>query len=352
MKKSLVLLTAVTALALTSCSNDEVIDSQSPMAIGFDSYVGKTTRATDASKTNMQYINVYGYIGDATPVKVFDGTQVNYTNAQWTYSPLQYWIAGKNYFFTAVGSPVAQGNRKYTYTWAADADLPSATAGFCGTGTISMDNAAANGNEDVVYAYATKPTPETITKDPGKVEFVFHHALSRVRFTFHNAMESSSYSINVKDVSIVNAFSNGNLTLGAETPEWTNQGGSATLTMTDGNFLTPGPAVLGKDVVSATKFIIPGTSTLKISFTVDLMVNGTVVATYNHSSQPLTAEDMSFVPGHSYNFVASLTPKNIDPDNQMFPIEFNVDNVDDWEEEGDKTVTLPEKKDSEETPGA
>ncbi len=352
MKKSLVLLTAVTALALTSCSNDEVIDSQAPMAIGFDSFVGKTTRATDASKTNMQYINVYGYIGDATPAKIFDGTQVKNGNNAWTYSPLQYWIAGKNYFFTAVGSPVAQVNRKYSYTWVGDADLPRTTDNFHGTGTIAMDNAAANGNEDVVYAYATKTTPDAITADPGKVDFEFHHALSRVKFTFRNAMESSSYSINVKDVSIVNAFSNGNMTLGVQSPEWTNQSGPATLKMDNNNFITKGPAALGNDVVSATKFIIPGTCTLKISFTVDLMVNGIVVATYNHTSQPLTAEDMAFVPGHSYNFVASLNPKNIDPDNQMFPIEFNVTSVDVWEEEADKTVTLPEKKDPEETPGA
>lgn len=45
MKKSLFLSAVAAALVLSSCSNDEVLSSQPQSPIGFDSFVGKTTRA-------------------------------------------------------------------------------------------------------------------------------------------------------------------------------------------------------------------------------------------------------------------------------------------------------------------
>lgn len=344
MRKELFLF-AATAMMLSSCSNDEVITSPQQAAIGFDNYVSKTSRATDASTNSLLSMRVFGYIGDATPVKIFDNTPVSRPNisSEWSYSPLQYWIAGKTYFFTAIASPVTEGNHEYSYTWA-DA-LPTDAATFNGAGTISFNNAEAAGNEDVVYASATKTTPATITSDPGKVGFSFKHALSRLKFTFVNQMGSDAYSVKVYNLTINNATSTADLVLGSETPTWSNHANTTTLTMRPDYFIpTNQTAANSAKVASGTKFIIPGTSTLKISFTVDLIVNGSVLATYNHVDQELP--ETTFQNGYSYNFVAALTPNNIDPENEMFPILFDVISVDGWEENGDTDVTLPE------TPGA
>ncbi len=349
MKKSLFLSAVAAALVLSSCSNDEILSSQPQSPIGFDSFVGKTTRATDADKTNLMRMTVYGYIGDATPVKNFDGTIVSRTSAtaDWTYSPLQYWTAGKDYFFTALSSPVSEGNNHYSYTWAET--LTTDIAAFNGSGTISFNNGAAAGNEDLVYAFATKTTPAAITTSPGMVEFAFKHALSRVKFSFVNAMESDAYSVKVYGLSIDNAVATGDLVLGDAEPEWSNLAENVKLTLRD-NLYTPTTQVAANTakVVSGTKFIIPGKDILKISFSVDLMVNGSKIATYVHAGQALP--ETAFKNGHSYNFVATLTPNNIDPDNDMFPIEFDVISVDEWTEEADIPVELPENSDP--TPGA
>ncbi len=343
MKKSLFLI-AASAFALASCSNDEVVDMQKQSAIGFDSYVGKTTRATDATMSSLSEISVYGYIGEATPLKIFDNQKVTKSGTEWTYSPLQYWVAGKNYFFTAIASPTAEGNTEYTYTWAADADLPTDVAGFFGTGTINLNNAAANGNEDLVYAYAIAQTPDPMTAQPETVQFDFKHALSRVKFTFTNAMGSGSYSVKVYGLQINNSAAQASLTLGAETPAWAGHTSQAVLALRD-NLFTPANQTAQNDgsVVSGTKFIIPESEkALTITFKVDLMINGTLIETYDHSDVVLPAT--TFQNGHSYNFTAELNPQNIDPDQQMFPIQFNVRDVALWEEDPNITVTLPEKE--------
>lgn len=345
MKKSLFLI-AASAFALASCSNDEVVDMQKQSAIGFDSYVGKTTRATDASMESLTEIYVYGYIADATPLKIFNDQHVTKSGTEWTYSPVQYWAAGKSYFFTAIASPLGEGNTQYAYNWAADADLPTTTEGFCGTGTISFNNDAdkAKGNEDLVYAYATTVTADPLTASPGKVQFAFKHALSRVKFTFTNAMGSDSYSIKVYDLQINNSAAQASLTLGAENPVWTGHTSAATLVLRNNLFNPSSQTALNTaNVVSGTKFIIPESEkALSITFKVDLMINGTLIDTYNHSEVMLPAT--TFQNGHSYNFIAELNPQNIDPDQQMFPIEFNVQSVAGWEEDPNIPVTLPEKE--------
>lgn len=336
---------AATAVAmLSSCSNDEVISAPAPSAIGFENYVARTSRATDATLEYLKSMYVYGYIGDATPIKIFDGQLVSKgtTTSDWTYTPLQYWTAGKSYFFTALSSPIeTEGNSHFSYEWAGT--LPVDPANFYGSGTISFNNGetGAQGNEDVVYAYATKTTPDPLTASPGLVQFVFKHALSRVKFTFTNAMGSNAYSIKVYNLTINNAVQQANLVLGTENPEWSGHAGSASLTLRPSYFNPLNQTVInGGQVTSGTKFIIPGTAALKISFAVDLIVNGSTLETYNHVDVLLP--ETTFQNGHSYNFVAVINPANIDPENEMFPIEFTVQSVNDWIEDGNVDVELPE----------
>lgn len=336
--KAIYLLAAGMALTLASCSNDELVKAPESAPIAFDSYIGKVTRATDATLGNVNTITVYGYLGDSK-VKLFDGTKVSNASGDWTYSPLQYWTAGKDYFFTAVSSPVVEGNTHYGYEWSET--LPDATAGFCGTGTITLDNSGAAGNEDLIYSYATATTPNPMTAQPARVQFAFKHALSRVKFTFANAMGSNSYSIKVHSLTINNSAANGSLVLGTETPQWTAEG-STVLNLRDALF-TPSDQIAANaaSVASGTKFIIPeNEKSLTISFQVDLNVNGVLLETYSHNNVTLPA--ISFQNGYSYNFVAELNPQNIDPEQELFPIEFTVTSVEGWTENGDTSVTLPE----------
>lgn len=330
------LFAAGAALILSACSNDELVQAPEQAPIGFNSYIGKMSRADDATMANVSSITVYGYLGDAGTPKLFDGTIVSNTSGDWTYSPLQYWTAGKNYFFTAVASPVLAGNNHYQYTWSEA--LPTATTEFYGTGTISLDNAAAAGNEDLIYASATATTPAEITAAPARVAFAFRHALSRVKFTFKNAMGSDAYSIKIHDLQINNAASNGTLELGTENPTWVATGVTP-LTLRPAYF-TPNTGIAANNaaVASGTKFIIPEEKALSITFEVDLMVNGTVIETYSHSE--IVLPSMTFQNGYSYNFVAELNPENINPEQELYPILFTVTSVEGWTENGDTEVTL------------
>ena len=94
--KAIHLIAAGAALTLAACSNDEMVQAPEATPIGFDSYIGKTTRADDATLSNVKNITVYGYLGDAGAPKLFDGQIVSNTSGMWEYSPLQYWTAGKN----------------------------------------------------------------------------------------------------------------------------------------------------------------------------------------------------------------------------------------------------------------
>lgn len=165
-----------------------------------------------------------------------------------------------------------------------------------------------------------------------------------MKFTFNNAMGSDSYSIKVYDLQINNSAAQASLTLGAENPVWTGHTSEATLVLRNNLFNPSSQTALNTaNVVSGTKFIIPESEkALSITFKVDLMINGTLIDTYTHSEVVLPAT--TFQNGHSYNFIAELNPQNIDPDQQMFPIEFNVQSVAGWVEDPNIPVTLPEKE--------
>lgn len=104
MKKTLLFAVAAVGL-MTSCSNNEVIDSPQSPAIGFNVSADHTTmtRATEAddySSTKLpSAISVYAKTwkdGTASMNNVFSNLIVNNNGGAWEYTPLQYWTAGNN----------------------------------------------------------------------------------------------------------------------------------------------------------------------------------------------------------------------------------------------------------------
>lgn len=95
MKKIFLIGLAATAM-LASCSNDETVEmAQNTKAIGFSSFIDKSTRATDTDITNLGAIEVYGWRDDA---QIFNAQAVTVdATGNGTYSPLQYWEPGYTY---------------------------------------------------------------------------------------------------------------------------------------------------------------------------------------------------------------------------------------------------------------
>lgn len=318
MKKIFLIGLGATAM-LASCSNDETVEmAQNTKTIGFSSFIDKSTRATDTDITNLGAIEVYGWRGND---QIFDAQSVTVEgDGSGTYSPLQYWEANKTYSFEAI----APKNGEKGVTFAA------AKTG----GTITFENDA---ETDLLYAGVVEKTTKNIEteSDVEKVHFTFGHLLSRVKFTFKNGFpENAAAKITVTGVKITNAYKNGTITPAVTNAAW-DVANSTT-------FAVSFASETVKDLVAGTgsestdhMYLIPANSpSYTVEFTVTLDQNG-VTSTYSHTTTITT----SMAKGNSYNFIATLDNTNVDPENTMYPIEFEAE-VSPWNNQPDVDLDL------------
>lgn len=298
----------------SSCSNDETVEAPKGNAIGFKTMTDKNAgrAATELTKANLKQFKVWGYAADGL---IFNGQVVNANNGVCNYTPVQYWEANKAYAFTAVGSDLEAGTT-------AEYTVAAATAGQEGFGSVKFNNEAAEGYEDVAWAAKNVTAMADLSSVP-VVDLAFKHALSRVKFTFVNGM-STAYTLTISNVQIDNAASEGTMTLPAAT--WAL--GTETFAL---GFDAPAADIASNTTGAATgyQYIIPGTQALAISFDVTTKVNG-VETTYKHTNVAIALTgNAAYENGNSYNFTATITPENVDPDNELKPIEFSA-TVDKW----------------------
>lgn len=309
---------AAMGLALTACNSDETVEVAKGKAINFASFVDKSTRgaADDVTLANLGSIEVYGWRGDH---QIFDKQQVTVAeNGEGTYSPVQYWEAGYTYNFEAI----APKNGEKGVTFAANVN----------GGTITFVNDA---KTDLLYSKATQvTTADKLTATPDKVNFTFQHQLARVKFTFKNTFPAKAAAkISVKDVKITNAYKNGTLaTPAAANAKWnaTDNTLNVAFASTDVKDLAAG----GNSAATEHHYLIPtgNENEYTVTFSVVLDQNG-AKTTYNHTVKFTTTQEQ----GKSYNYVAELNNKNVDPVNQLYPIQFKA-TVDPWESVDDVTI--------------
>ena len=323
MKKLFIMGLAAMGLALTACNSDETVEMAKGKAIGFSSFVDKSTRATDVTLDNLNSMEVYGWRGDN---QIFNAQQVTVAkNGEGTYSPLKYWEANYTYNFEAIAPKSGVNGVQFA----------AAKAG----GTITFANDA---QTDLIYAKATETTmPANITAAPDKVNFTFQHQLARVKFTFKNTFRADAVAkISVKNVKITNAYKNGTITPAATDAKWnvTNVTNN-TFEVSFANSATKAPTDLeaSKGVgETAHMYLIPTAKeeSYEVTFTVTLDQNG-VTTDYNHT---VTIKTTQLI-GKSYNYVAEIGASNINPDSQLYPIEFKA-TVDPWVDAPDQKFKL------------
>lgn len=360
MKKILIALCAVATLA--SCTKSEVL-SFDQEAIGFDNaFVDNSTRSVvdpSFSTTNMfSDFQVYGYVAgapNAASVPIFgeDGVTVTKTGTKWTYSDVQYWIKDANYDFYAIAP--CSGN------WAIKADPAHTHEGA--TITFTNEKVYDNGDrvpgaQDLLYAGIVERVGAA--SNNAAVALTFNHILSKVKFSFVNGYNATSATIRVKDIKITNAYKTADATLAKddaattnvnEAITWTNHAGADGFEIAFGN-ATDDQSTDAKEAVADVsyaynktyesyyeRFVIPAaapaTDKWNITFTVDLLVSGQVIKTYNHTAKL----DTTFEPGKAYDIAATITAANIDPTTSQEPIEFTA-TMNDWAAAEDKTATV------------
>jgi len=346
--KKLHFLLGATAVLLASCSNDEVVDVAQSQGIGFNTFVDKSTRATtddDITSSSLSSFAVYGvtWKGEgATPSQVFVNQEVKKNGTDWTYAPLRYWVVGNSYRFTAIAPYNATG-----LTVDHSVVPMPAFADVKGGLSLTFDNATAAADVDLCYA-DNKVESATATQDA--VDLTFSHMLSRVKFTFKNTFESVNSNITISDVKITDATAKASINKVDGEMLWTPSADApGTFTIPFTNVITAelqsGRLEGGESMETEHQYIIPvnGESTYHVSFVITLYNYDpdkdlyTEVAKYPHNNVALPV--LQYTNNYSYNFVAEINNKTIDPDNELTPILFKP-SVEPWGDFKNEDVTI------------
>lgn len=342
--KKIFLMGLATAAMLASCSQDETVEmAQNTRAISFsNAFVDNATRSVvDPSFTvgTLKNFAVYGFTQNG---QIFDGVPVSSADngSTWTYTPIQYWVEGNQYAFAAIApASVSVSGEKLTGSSVADYKVGM---------TVSFTN---DGKTDLLYAAADNVNAnESFMASPQPVGLTFKHQLSKVKFSFTNNV-SGAYNIKVTDVKITNAKSTGTLTVStAADNAWSTVGGDP-LELSFGaagitSETTADAIEFGTEVETYNEqLMIPTASTesYNVTFKVELL-NGTVsLGTYNHTA---TISGVELKLGYCYDFAAELNAGNIvdpdDPDAQLKPIEFTVNEISTWDKTNEnQTIDIP-----------
>ena len=316
MKKIFIAIMAVAAAV--SCSQELTVDAPKGAAIAFDNlFVENSTRANDLNAEGIKNVGfgVTGYIVNAAGQqgKIFDNKEIAWNGSAYTYSPAQYWTAANTYTFAAL-VPYVDAQWEYNPTNATD-------------GQITFNNEAAAANQDLLYSYKSETMPESIVSTPAAVEFTFNHILSRVKFSFKNGFgEGENITLKVKDVVVTNVHSNGTVAVeNGAVQDWTV--GTETFNRAFGN---AGDGILAVGAKGTTEhfYFIPAAATYNLTFVVELYQANVLADTYNRTANVT----LSLEKGKSYELTATLNHLNTSDDGELYPIEFNVEDVNEWTE--------------------
>lgn len=328
--KKLFLIGLAATVMLTSCSNDETVDMVQSKAIGFESFVNKSTRATDITNKNISKFSVYGFV-NSVGGQIFTNETVTGSgtgaNGNWNYTNTQYWTAGQKYYFSAI-APAE--NPQWTY------EVNNTTAG----GIITFANG--DGTQDLLYDYSgeiecTEPVNQ------GKVGFTFNHLLARVKFNFSNAMPNENTTLVVRNVTINDANSKATCDVANEGKTWELTNDNTKGELVFGNAGTMDNKITqGTPIATDHKYMIPQNLGYKLNFVVDMYQGTELVKSFTHTDVDVPVVNM--VAGNSYMFTAELNQDNIGggEDEKLYSIKFNVTSVDEWEDWNGNTVTVPD----------
>lgn len=167
------------ALALASCTNEEMVNIPTSKAIGFDAFVGNTTKAVtplDLAGLKGADGGFYVFGGYATVTDVFNNTKVTWkgnpdgTSGSWAYSPLNYWKVDEMYKFAAYAPAI---NVVPTFSY------ESGALTFTGVQS-DMDN-----QKDFIVAQIKDPITG-LAENNQPISFTFRHALSMIKIKLTN----------------------------------------------------------------------------------------------------------------------------------------------------------------------
>lgn len=320
MKNSLFLLGAAAVVALSSCSQSEVMEVAENRAIGFNAFVNNATKAATeftgtANPSDIYVIGFYGENNGTLDQKVFNNEPGDYK---------YFWNVGKDYIFGAY----ADGQQGKV-----------ANATFDPTQSkLTFENYTPS-TKDLVAAISDKIT--NVQADQGKVSLNFKHMLAQVGFTF-NTKVGEGYTLAISDIQIENAIKTATGTYTTSAINWT--GGSATgADEASYSYTDISDLANGTNTNSEFNLVIPQTltsSNIKVTFTASISGVGIDPAKTREIEVELpTGTVNEWQAGYKYNYTTTINGEDIA--DELKPIEFQVEEIPAWENGAGSDFTIP-----------
>lgn len=260
MKSKYLLVTALSAAALTACNNDEVLEVNQGRGISFQVATEAATRAAATTTNSIDEFMVWGFTQEEPAKTLMDDLSVSKTGADWTYTGTIFWPAAPVNFYSISPEPVSDKVSKGTVSITSDEQK---ITGF----TVNTDQSQ---QVDLLYAVNKEEKKESHETEP--VSINFRHALSQIVFKAKNTNEN--LKVIVKSVKIANikkagdfrypnaTTESGTITTGTQglwtsvqTPE-TFSAGVTELTL-DGVQVAQNLTTLNNDIYTGALFMIP-----------------------------------------------------------------------------------------------
>lgn len=312
MKKSLFVLGV--AVALASCTQNEVVDIAESNAIKFDAFVGNPTKAvTEVDNDNIKAFHVYGTKDGGSTADFFNGDQVyeSGTANVWIYDNLKMWETGKTYTFAAYSN----GGEK-------DAASTTSEVTWDGTNLTITDYNAGTEQKDLLVSIASNASTVASQNDP--VSFTFSHALALIKFTIKSDLGDGNNAVTISDFTVAGIKPTADLSYSSNGIVWSNYEGTNELQDADGfttTSSTPGE--------SESFAVIPGES--NVSFMVSFIATIGDGASIPAKTLTATISNQNWTAGYRYNYVATITGADMDV------ITFADPTVTPWEEWGENS---------------
>lgn len=205
MKSKYLLVTALSAAALTACNNDEVLEVNQGRGISFQVATEAATRAAATTTNTINEFKVWGFTDNKT---LMDGVEVTKSSGTWSYDNIIFWPASSVDFYSVSPS---------TVTSVSITNEAQKITGF---------TVAEKQDEQIDLLYAVNKGERKDDHESKPVSINFRHALSQIVFKAKNTNEN--LKVIVKGVKIANIKKAGDFTYPSQstTTQNTSESGS------------------------------------------------------------------------------------------------------------------------------
>lgn len=338
MKRSLFML-GVAVAALSSCSNNEVLDIAESNAIKFsNTFVGKPTRSVTAPELttyNLKEMYVFasnedGNVFDVNPKLVY---RIGETN-EWGYDNLVAWKDGKNYNFVAY----------------AGKDLGESVTDNGDNTSLKFSGIVVNGDKDNQFDLLYSNTKSIRAAENGNpmIDFTFDHLLSMVQFTLKSGFGATT-EVKITNFKFYGVKTTGSYDASLESPAWTSSSSANNEGNTD--FKSDGEetawykADATKDVVNSWVVIpqknVESGNVEMVKFTVNVVDGESNTPIGTEKTFTAKIPSITWVKGYRYNYIFTITPKQMGVTDQY--ITFDAPEVTEWK---DENLTIDENNSS------